>query len=116
MSQLLAEPQRWLQLVALGLCLFLGLAHLAVSQAANWRRVTGSPSVSRPAARRLFGVALLVCSLTLALWRDGFGFGLLLWLVAVQAVGVAVALGLTLRPRWLGRLALAPSASQHGDV
>ena len=71
----------------------------SAAQDAGADRPTGA------AARRVLGSLLLVVSLALALWRDGVGFGSLLWFAALQTAGVAVALTLTLRPGLLRPLA-----------
>ena len=98
---------RGVLLIALTWSLWVGFAALALSQTRHWHAVTGRhdpPAVTERAARWI-GWGLLSLSVILALLRDGWGFGLLLWPMAAFFVGLAVSFTLAYGPRFLAQLA-----------
>lgn len=86
---------------------YLGFGLLALSQDRNWGTVTGASRLSRSEKliMRAAGYILLACGLPVALWRDGPGFGSLLWVASLSVAAVAVVATLSWRPRWLVPLA-----------
>lgn len=82
-----------------------GFACLALAMPDYWAQAGGDMSRQPPRRRlRLSAAALLVVALALCLWRDGPGFGTLLWGVLLTAGALGVAFTLTWRPLLLGRL------------
>ncbi|MYM33557.1 DUF3325 family protein [Duganella sp. FT94W] len=81
-----------------------GFACIALAMPDYWERAGGDTARHAPRRRRLRygGAALLALSLAACLWRDGPGFGALLWGVLLTAGAIAVAFTLTWRPRLLG--------------
>lgn len=98
-----------LLLVAVVASAYVGLALLALSQTRHWAAVAGSAprGRARVVVLRTGGGAMIAVSLLLALYRDGMGFGSLLWATALSAAALAVALTLTWRPGFLRPLARA---------
>jgi hypothetical protein len=90
-------------LLALALASYLGFALLALSQDRHWERVGGGrhcpPRLVLP--MRILGYVLLLASLALALWRDGPGFGSLVWATMLSVGAIAVTCTLTWRANWL---------------
>jgi hypothetical protein len=84
--------------VVIGLLQVGGFGLLALSQARHWQAVRGS-SLPRMAAlcMRAAGLALIAFSLAVALWRDGPGFGSLLWGTLLTIAALVVTLALSLR-------------------
>jgi hypothetical protein len=89
---------------------YVGFAWLAMSQDRHWRSVGGIDRV--PPRRRLWlrrAAAVPLClSLAISLFRDGSGFGMLMWLGELCLAAYAVVVTLSRWPRLLGRLPLAP--------
>jgi uncharacterized protein YjeT (DUF2065 family) len=81
-----------------------GFACLALAMPDYWQQAGGDASRQPSRRLRLAGTVLLAAALVLCLWRDGPGFGALLWGVLLTAGAVAVAFTLTWRPQLLGRL------------
>lgn len=91
--------QHLLLLAALIMSLVGGFAMLALSQERNWRLVSHAPP-PRLLAKVIFraaGFGLLALALQLALWRDGNGFGALLWGTLISLSAFAVVMLLSLR-------------------
>jgi hypothetical protein len=111
--------------VALIFVLFLGFALLALSQNRNWRSVDVATSLSRTGVTvlRALGCGLITLALPMALWRDGGGFGSLLWVCLLSIAAFAVTLTLSWRASWLKPLARiitgmsctvsSPASSEH---
>lgn len=79
--------------LALFLCAVLGFAALAVPMDRHWRDLIDGRR--GPGRRTLVGLRcaaalLLGTALVLAIHRDGLGFGLLLWTLALSAAALAV--------------------------
>ncbi|MDO8974505.1 DUF3325 domain-containing protein [Reyranella sp.] len=87
---------------------YLGFAFLALSQDRHWLHFSGErhcpPRIAR--SLRIAGYALLIVGLGLALFRDGAGFGSLVWGTTLTVGSFAVVCTLTWRPYWLRPLAL----------
>ena len=101
-------------LTCAGLAAYGGFACLALAMPDNWERAGGTAQVhpARRGALRLAGPAMLAISAIACIWRDGAGFGLLLWALLMSAGALAVASTLTWAPPRLGRLLrVAPSPS-----
>lgn len=96
-----------LMLAALGSA-YAGMATLALALPAHWGAATHRPQRSAATARvlRWRGAALIFVSLTCAVVRDGWGFGLLLGPLLIAVAGALVIGTLTLRPRLLRVFAL----------
>lgn len=96
-----------LPFVALIFFLHLGFALLALSQSRNWRAAGVATSLSRTAAiiLRALGFGLIALALPMALWRDGGGFGSLLWVCLLSIAAFAVTVTLSWRAHWLKPLA-----------
>lgn len=92
-----------LSLILASLAGYAGFACLALAMPDYWERAGGDVSghAARQNALRLCGALMLCVALAICLWRDGPGFGALLWSVLVSASAIAVALTLTWRPRLL---------------
>lgn len=90
-------------LIALALACYLGFALLALSQDRHWERAGGGRDCPAWLVRpmRIAGYVLLLASLALALWRDGPGFGSLVWATLLSVGATAVTATLTWRPNWL---------------
>lgn len=90
-------------LLALALASYGGFALLALSQDRHWERAGGARCCPERLAwpMRIAGYALLATSLALSLWRDGPGFGSLLWATMLSVGAVAVTCTLTWRANWL---------------
>jgi hypothetical protein len=83
-----------------------GFAILALSQDQHRRALGAAPQGERVrTVQRIAGHILLMLALPLALWRDGPGFGALLWACLLMAAAFAVTVTLSWRPRWLAPLA-----------
>lgn len=82
---------------------YAGFACMALAMPEHWEKAGGRAGAQAARGRvlRLCGALMLCVALALCLWRDGPGFGSLLWAVLLSAGGIAVALTLTWRPRWL---------------
>ena len=102
-----------LSLAALIVLLFTGWLLLALSQSRHWRALCGATS-QKPATimvLRFIGGVFLALSLPLALWRDGPGFGSLLWGALLSLAAFIVTWLLSRRPGWLKVFArLLPTA------
>ena len=102
-----------LSLAALIMLLFTGWLLLALSQPRHWRALCGA-TPQTPATimgQRFIGGLFLVLSLPLALWRDGPGFGSLLWGALLSLAAYTVTWLLSRRPGWLKVFArLLPTA------
>lgn len=87
-----------LLLVAACLASYGGFACLALAMPEHWEQWGGG---SRRAAAwrwlRPAGLGLLALAYGLCVWRDGIGFGSLLWTVLISAAALAVAFTLTWR-------------------
>jgi hypothetical protein len=96
-------------IVAILAAAYLGFALLALSQDRHWLHLSGARHCPPRIARilRVAGCALLVAGLGLALFRDGAGFGSLVWATTLTVGAFAVVCTLTWRPHWLRPLALA---------
>ncbi len=90
-------------LLALALACYFGFALLALSQDRHWERAGGGRDCPARLVlpMRSLGYALLLASLALALWRDGAGFGSLVWATMLTVGAVAVTCTLTWRANWL---------------
>jgi hypothetical protein len=86
-----------LLLAGAALVSYAGFACLALAMPEHWGAATGTPAAVAPYRRRLrpCGFLLLGLSCALCWYRDGPGFGLLLWMVLLSAAAVAVALTLS---------------------
>lgn len=87
-----------LVLMLIGLVCYAGFACFALALPDHWEQMGGRPGHA-PAARalRAAGLSLLTMALGLCLWRDGAGFGSLLWMLMISAAALAVAFTLTWR-------------------
>lgn len=95
-----------LSLAGLVLLLYGGFVLLALSQDQHRRAIGVAPMrVGVRAAQRIAGYAFLALALPLAIWRDGAGFGTLLWAVLLSVAACAVTFTLSWRPGWLASLA-----------
>lgn len=107
-----------LSFVALVLVLHFGFALLALSQDRNWRLVVAAPPLSRVAkiTLRIAGYTLLAFGLSLALWRDGPGFGSLMWGTLISLAACAVTMILSWRAHWMTPLVsvIRATESDHG--
>ena len=96
-----------LAFLGLALALHLGFALLALSQVRHWRGVL--PRVPQPGPStillRISGYGLIGLALPIALWRDGPGFGPLLWACLMSVAACAVTITLSWRAHWLKPLA-----------
>jgi hypothetical protein len=92
-----------LLLIAAGLASYAGFACLALAMPCHWAAVSGQGTGVAPHRRRLrrVGLSMLGVACALCVWRDGPGFGSLLWLVLIPAAAIAVALTLSWQPRLL---------------
>jgi len=90
-------------LIALALACYFGFVLLALSQDRHWERAGGGRDCPARLAlpMRIAGYAFLLCSLALALWRDGPSFGSLVWATMLSVAAVAVTCTLTWRANWL---------------
>ena len=90
-------------LLALALASYFGFALLALSQDRHWERAGGARNCPARLVlpMRLLGYLLLFVSLALALWRDGPGFGSLVWATMLSVGAIAVTCTLTWRASWL---------------
>jgi len=95
-----------LLLLLAGAACYAGFAGLALAMPDSWERAGGETAAHARHRLRLQigGVVLLAASLAACLWRDGPGFGALLWGTLLTAGAIAVAFTLTWRPQLLGRL------------
>jgi hypothetical protein len=82
---------------------YTGFALLALSQDRNWAAVAHASLLSRwpKLILRATGYTLLAFGLWPAIWRDGAGFGSLLWATSLSIAAVAVVLTLSWRPALL---------------
>ncbi|BCA56601.1 hypothetical protein W02_37410 [Nitrospira sp. KM1] len=96
-----------LSLGALFGLIFTGLMLLALSQKHHWRALRGTSP--RPRTRilvhRVIAGSLLALSLPLTLWRDGPGFGSLLWGTLLSIAAYTTTMILSRRPGWLKAVA-----------
>ena len=103
---------------ALIVMLILGSALIALSQDRNWRLVITAPptSYATKIALRATGSMLHVIAIPLSLWRDGLGFGSLMWgtMISVAACTVTALLGW--RAHWLKPLALVIAKLQWRQI
>ena len=92
-----------LLLLAAGLAGYVALACLALAMPRHWTEATGQIVAFVPQRKwlRPCGFTLLGLSYTLCGYRDGLGFGSVLWVLLITAAGIAVALTLAWRPRLL---------------
>ncbi|HVK95059.1 MAG TPA: DUF3325 domain-containing protein [Noviherbaspirillum sp.] len=92
-----------LLLVAASLASYVGFACLALAMPHHWTQVSGQATDVAPHRRWLRPCAYLLLSVAYALcvYRDGSGFGSLLWTILISAAAIAVALTLTWQPRLL---------------
>jgi len=90
-------------LIALALACYFGFVLLALSQDRHWERAGGGRDCPARLAlpMRIAGYAFLLCSLALALWRDGPSFGSLVWATMLSVAAVAVTCTLTWCANWL---------------
>ncbi|MGC4097111.1 MAG: DUF3325 domain-containing protein [Nitrospira sp.] len=104
-----------LSLAALIVLLFTGWLLLALSQPRHWRALCGTAPRVRAMilGQRFLGGSLLAISLPLALWRDGSGFGSLLWGTLLSFAAYTVTWLLSRRPGWLRSLAQLLSTTGH---
>ncbi|HSI61141.1 MAG TPA: DUF3325 domain-containing protein [Ideonella sp.] len=102
----------WLALAASGL----GFASLSLAMDKHWEAVTAAPALpGRHVARlRTLGWGALGASFALAVLRDGWSFGSVLWAMLLTTGAIAVAFTLTWRAHWLRPLAQAASALHIG--
>lgn len=84
---------------------YTAFALLALGQARHAEAVAGAGARPRP---WLAGM-LLATALGLAVWGEGWGFGLLLWATLVTIAATAVVATLTWRPHWLRPLLPRPT-------
>lgn len=78
-------------------------ACFALTMPRHWREASQRASSTPPHPRRLrsAGFAALGGCLALCIWRDGAGFGIVLWVMLVSAAAFLVALLLSWRPQVL---------------
>ncbi len=90
-------------LIALALACYSGFVLLALSQDRHWERAGGGRDCPARLVlpTRIAGYAFLLCSLSLAVWRDGPSFGSLVWATMLSVGAVAVTCTLTWRANWL---------------
>lgn len=90
-----------LLLFAAGLASYSAFACLALAMPRHWAAASGQAVALAPHRTwlRLGGFVLLGFTYALCVYRDGPGFGSLLWLLLISAAAVAVALTLAWRPR-----------------
>ncbi len=93
--------------VGLILALHAGFALMALSQDRHRRTLGVATPLSRRRALvlRIAGGTLIALGLLMALWRDGPGFGPLLWITLLSVAALAVTAIVTWRPRWLAVVA-----------
>jgi len=89
---------------------YVGFVLLALSQVRHASLVTGGPA-RRPGRLRWLGAAAIAGSLVAAIARDGWGFGMLLWPLALTIAALGVVATLTWRPHWLRLLLSSPARS-----
>lgn len=96
----------YLSFAGLLVLLLCGFMLLALSQDQH-RRANGLPLLKGQTrvGQRVVGYVLLALALPLALWRDGPGFGTLLWAALLSVAAYAVTFTLSWKPKWLARLA-----------
>lgn len=84
-------------LILLGMALlYIGLLCTALSQQKHFRHRRWAGRLNRiglrnPGARRFTGALALLASAGLMVFTDGWGFGLVLWVMAAAALAVVVA-------------------------
>lgn len=102
-SDLIVLMPSLLSFLALIVALYLGFALLALSQERNRRTVRVAAALPRVATilLRVAGYGLIGLALPIALWRDGPGFGALMWATLVSIGALAVVCTLTWKPLWL---------------
>jgi hypothetical protein len=90
---------------------YLAFACFALAQRRHWQAVTGSAECSRACRRilKVAGVAGLAAGLAVILWREGLGYGVLLWTTQLTAAACCVVATLSLRPWLLKPLAAIPA-------
>lgn len=95
-----------LLLLAAGLASYSAWACMALAMPRHWWADANGQGVACAPHRtwlRPFGFALLGLGYALCVYRDGPGFGSVLWVLLVSAAAIAVALTLAWRPRFLWR-------------
>lgn len=99
--------ERLVLFAALILALLVGFALLALSQDRHRRAVGITTPLSHTATLivRTLGFGLIALALPLALWREGPGFGSLLWACLLTAAAFTVTATLSWKPHWLRPLA-----------
>jgi hypothetical protein len=94
--------------IAVLVFVYLGFTLLALSQDRHWLHLCGERQCPRGVALslRIAGFASLAVGLCLAVFRDGAGFGSLVWMTTLTVTSFAVVCTLTWRPHWLRPLGL----------
>ena len=80
---------------------YFGFACLALGQRRHWISVVQQPLASRAWVLRGIGLALLIASFGLSIWRGGGSFGSVLWCTFITIGAMAVAFTLSWWPGWL---------------
>lgn len=90
-----------LLLVAASLANYAGFACLALAMPRHWSAASGKRVAVVPQRRalRTGGFAMIALSYALCVYRDGAGFGSLLWVILISAGAIAVALTLAWWPQ-----------------
>lgn len=96
-----------LLLVAAALAAYGAFACLALSMPRHWAAASGQKLTVVPHRRwlRPGGFALLGVACALCVYRDGPGFGAVLWVVLISGAALAVAFTLAWQPRLFGAAA-----------
>jgi uncharacterized protein DUF3325 len=90
---------------------YLAFACFALAQRRNWRAVTETADCSRSGRLmlKIAGIAALAAGCAIIFWREGAGYGALLWATQLTAAALCVVATLSLRPRLLRLLAAIPA-------
>lgn len=90
---------------------YLAFACFALAQRRHWRAVTGAADCSRSGRLmlKIAGIAGLAAGCAITFWREGAGYGALLWGTQLSAAALCVVATLSLRPRLLKLLAAIPA-------
>lgn len=85
-----------LLLLAIGLVCYASFICFALTLPEHWEQLGGRPGHAPGAyPLRATGAGLLAFALALCLWRDGAGFGSLLWMLLISVAALAVAFTLS---------------------
>lgn len=105
-----------LSFLALIVLLHIGFALLALSQDQHRRALSAAPLGGHARLiQRVIAYSLIALALPLALWRDGPGFGSLLWACLLSVAAFAVTVTLSWRAHWLKPLARIAASPPKRD-